>query len=302
MTKQWTKRARTGVIFGLVACAAGCGGEDDSQVERAVEAAELAAAAAQTAAQAAQTAAQAAQSAADRTPAVNAPVTGAVNPPVGPVTGTGTVVAPLLPGSNRCTTPSGVSGAPETLPDVIALLNALPRPLTLPCFIESLERPLSLYFTSSQRSLQPAPEPRSPRTFVLRGAMEFSVVLGGDARYTLEVGYRPSPLRSIKTEFRFPIYDEVTPENYFDEIEMGKTTRCAACHTGEVVADFDGFPDGVYESDVFDPFSLNDVSLDTMVSEAALCKIDVEPDRCALLQALFNGGEVQAGQLGDPSL
>jgi hypothetical protein len=52
---------------------------------------------------------------------------------------------------DRCVAPEGVSNTPTTVLETIDLINALPQPVTLPCFIESLERPLRLYATRTGR-------------------------------------------------------------------------------------------------------------------------------------------------------
>src|SRR5689334_21320856 len=68
---------------------------------------------------------------------------------------------PDAPPPARCRPPSGVSGTPRTIFEVAALANALPHPLSLTCFLESLDRPLALHAAVSTISLQPAPAARS---------------------------------------------------------------------------------------------------------------------------------------------
>src|SRR6185436_10338181 len=63
-----------------------------------------------------------------------------VTPPPGQSTGTG------------CKPATGVSGSPRTISEAIILINTLPRPTTLACFLEALDRPLSLYMTMSTSS------------------------------------------------------------------------------------------------------------------------------------------------------
>src|SRR5690348_2790353 len=40
----------------------------------------------------------------------------------------------------RCQAPPGVSAKPHSTDEAVQLLNALPKPTTVPCFLESLER------------------------------------------------------------------------------------------------------------------------------------------------------------------
>ena len=38
-------------------------------------------------------------------------------------------------GRPRCTPPDGMSGTPQTIEDAVALLNALPKPTSVACFV-----------------------------------------------------------------------------------------------------------------------------------------------------------------------
>jgi len=77
-----------------------------------------------------------------------------------------------------------------------------------------------------------------------------------------------------------------------------RTTRCGACHVGEAHREYPGFPLGVFESDVLDPYEFDEVSIESMQAEAASCDEASEPYRCGLLSALFDHGEVVPGALG----
>lgn len=199
--------------------------------------------------------------------------------------------------SERCATPFRVSGSPNTIPAALILMNALPRPTTLECFIQSLERPLSVYLTSSGGSLQPSLGARSPRTFIVNGDLVMSIVFDGEAAETLELGYRTSPERSIKTEILFPLERDVTVSNLFDRVETGSVTMCGACHTGEIFTNHEEFPDGVYESAVIVPSSVFTVDLESLRAEEAACDPATESFRCGLLDAFFDHGEVQPSLL-----
>jgi hypothetical protein len=206
-----------------------------------------------------------------------------------------------------CRPPPGISGRPTNLQQAMALMNSLPKPTTLACFIEALDRPLTLYMTESDQSLQPSPGPRSPRTFILYEHLEMSIVLEGAASFTLELGYRPQPQdqipeRSIKSEILFPISRDVLPEGFFDRIQRdfggSRTTVCSNCHNGEELNASEEFPNGVFESEVIDPYTVYEVKLETLQAEVATCDPAVEEHRCGLLNALFGHGEVLQGKLG----
>jgi len=232
-----------------------------------------------------------------------------------PNTGEVTGVIPLNPvqtppdtgEGGPCRAPLGISGRPTNLQEAMLLMNNLPKPTSLACFIEALDRPLTIYATENSGSLQPAAGPRSPRTFILYQNLEMSIVFDGAASFTLELGYRPQPQlqfpeRSIKSEILFPMSRDVQPENFFDRIQRdfngSRTTQCSDCHNGEELLDHPDFPNGAFESDVLDPYSPLEVKLETLRAEVAICDPTLEEHRCGLLNALFNHGEVLQGTLG----
>jgi hypothetical protein len=192
-----------------------------------------------------------------------------------------------------CATPDRVSGAPQSIPEALNHMNALPRPVTLACFLQSLKRPLDLYMTSSGQSLQPSPGARSPRTFIVNGPLVMSVVPDGEARNTLELGFRTTPNRSIKTEVLFPLTAEVSPATIFERVQQGTGTLCGGCHVAEVHTEYEAFPGGVFESDIIPPSPVFEVGLDEVRAEEAECDPQLESGRCGILAALFQYGEVR---------
>jgi hypothetical protein len=197
-----------------------------------------------------------------------------------------------------CVTPLGVSGSPRNMSEALILMNSLPKPVSLACFLQALSRPLSLYMTSSDQSLQPSPGARSPRTFIVYEPMVLSIVLDGPAKIALELGYRTSPSRSVKTEILFPLVTDVTFDNVFDEVRSGNLTKCGNCHTGETVTFHPDLPVDVFESDIIAPFDMYEVDLDDLRGEHTSCDAAAEPERCALLSALFDHGAVRAAPRG----
>jgi hypothetical protein len=200
-----------------------------------------------------------------------------------------------------CVAPSGVSGSPRNLPEAVALLNALPRPTTLACFVEALERPLRVYMTSSNQSLQPSPGPRSPRIFVVNEPMVMSIVLEGEASTTLELGYRTTQTRSIKTELLFPLQREVNSVNLFDGVKQDdneRVTRCSQCHTSETQFFDPELQADVFESDLYPPFEVYEVDIESVRAENESCDAVAEPERCELLSAIFDHGDVVAAPEG----
>lgn len=201
-------------------------------------------------------------------------------------------------GPAPCRPANGVSGRPSNMSEAMILLNTLPKPVTLECFLQALDRPLTVYATASNDSLQPSPGPRSPRTFILNGDLEMSIVLEGNVSDTLEFGYRPEQARSIKSEIQFPLTKDLSESNIFDRVLQGASaTRCGNCHIGETREIFPDFPLGAFVSDIIEPFDMDEVTLEQMRSERAACDHDAEAYRCGLLGALFDHGDVVPGRL-----
>jgi hypothetical protein len=136
----------------------------------------------------------------------------------------------------------------------------------------------------------------------LRGALEMSFVFDGSASNTLELAYRSTPLRSIKTEILFPLRADILPEQLFDRILTPSGTKCGDCHPAEAKEDLPEFPAGAWESDVIEPLAFQNVTLGALQAENTSCDASTEPDRCSLLSALLNHGAVQAGEVGNPGL
>jgi hypothetical protein len=211
--------------------------------------------------------------------------------PEGPMDGAG--------GATRCVPAAGTTGSPRSIVELMELLDGLPKPTTVACLLQSLDRPLELYLTSSVFSAQPAPAERSPRTFVVLGPLLLSVVAEGEASTLVEVGYQSAPDRSIKAEIPFPLRAVPTPSALLDQVRTGRVSMCGGCHTNEQrVADpFFAGSEGAFESDVIPPLYVFQVGVDVLRAEAEACDAQLEPDRCGMLSALFDHGEVRQSAL-----
>ncbi len=118
----------------------------------------------------------------------------------------------------RCQPAMGTTGAPQTVIEVIQLLNGLPHPVTINCFLEALERPLRIMAAASFVSAQPAYSIDNPRFFILGGGMSLSVVPEGDGQNLLEMGELTSNTHSIKAEVEFPIAQTLALDAPFTRI------------------------------------------------------------------------------------
>jgi len=195
--------------------------------------------------------------------------------------------------------PAGVSGSPSTIADAIGLANALfaQRPqqaLSIDCVLERLDRPMTVLGVRSVFSLQPAIGERSPRIFIFSGGLVMSVVPEGGGSPFLELAEYTSPLRSIKAQMVFPMTAPLSPTFPYDSILLTSGTICGACHTNEVPApQVTGTQ--AFESDVYQPFPQQLVPLPYLTDQTSRCDPRQEPDRCAMLHALFANGAVTGG-------
>src|SRR6185436_15677109 len=163
-----------------------------------------------------------------------------------------------------CVAPNDVSAKPTSIEDLIALTNALSRgrsgPLTLPCLLESLDRPLGFLAARSVLSLQPAAGARSPRMFLFAGALVLSVVPAGVGEELLEISLPVSETRSIKAEIHFPVAEPLALGQPFSHIRIddGTSTTCSGCHGYEEPSSRIDVAQG-FESDLLRPLASQEV-------------------------------------------
>ena len=173
----------------------------------------------------------------------------------------------------------------------MALINALPKPTSIACFVESLARPLAAYATSSVSSAQPALSSASPRVFLEFGQLWLSVVVDGEASARIEFGALQADMRSIKGEVQGPFTDPVAPSAPYDRILYNGGTGCGLCHNDEQQVTDITFATA-FESTAFRPRPQTHVDLDVLAGDAATCDWSTQPNRCEMLWALFGGGPV----------
>jgi hypothetical protein len=194
--------------------------------------------------------------------------------------------------SPACRAPAGVTDEPRSVEQSVALVNALPKPLTLPCFIEALARPLKLHASLSTLSAQPSRGTRSPRIFVNLEPLVMTVVPEGRGAHLLEFGERRPDLRSLKAELSFPIAENVSSSLPYEQaLFTEEVTGCAFCHADEQ-RDPGLIAAPAFVSLALRPFEHQRVPLSGLQEERATCDPAIEPERCALLDALFGGGDV----------
>lgn len=123
-----------------------------------------------------------------------------------------------------CSDSSNISNDPKSIEDTINLINALPKPLTLDCFLNSLKPPLNVFAVTSTFSAQPAVDQNSPRIFLIKSNFVLSVVPSGIGRNLLEFGEFNSDLESFKGELEFPVVSTVSIETIMNQISQTSNT------------------------------------------------------------------------------
>lgn len=195
------------------------------------------------------------------------------------------------PTPTACAEITTLTAAPRTIGEAVEFINALPRPLTLDCFLERLERPLAIAATGGVISLQPAKGRKSPRVFLFSGELIMSIAVDGDPGSTLlEFGEVVEPTRSIKAEIQFPLADPVTAAAPFERIQDTNGTTCGFCHRDETAAP--GYP-GAFASAALQLVAYDEVTVADMRDEYERCDPAAEPGRCARFAALLGHGEVE---------
>jgi len=173
----------------------------------------------------------------------------------------------------------------------VTLLNALAKPVTLPCFLETLPRPLELHAALSVFSAQPASGVRSPRLFLFLDPLIMSVVPDGVGRALLELGELQSETRSVKAEVEFPVRTELSQQDPFDHVLFNElATSCSLCHQQEERVRIGGAE--AFASQALRPTAEQRVGVAELRAELSACDAVAEPERCAMLEAIF-GREVR---------
>lgn len=198
-----------------------------------------------------------------------------------------------LNSTDHCKAPAGVSNSPKTIEEALSLVNALPKPVTVPCFLASLARPLKMSLTNNILSAQPANGDRSPRVFIINDNLLISVVPEGVGQDLVEFSLVTAPDRSIKAEIEFPVLNILPADAPYNQVKLGEGTICRSCHGGETRATQVTFAEA-YESKAFQPPMGSKVDIEAFRAEVALCDPKVEKKRCEIIDALFNNGEVQS--------
>jgi hypothetical protein len=198
-----------------------------------------------------------------------------------------------------CQPPAGISASPRTIEEAVTLLNALPKPTSVSCFLESLDRPLYASATSNFISAQPAFSAASPRIFLRLGQLVLSVVPEGPGSQLIEFSYLlEGDARSIKAELGLPLAEAVPAQAPYEHVlptdpaglARGGTV-CGGCHAREERFHAIDFATA-FSSVALRPNPAHRVPLETLAQAQKSCDARAQPERCAMLSALFGHGPV----------
>lgn len=189
-----------------------------------------------------------------------------------------------------CESPSAIQRSPQNIEEVVELINDLPKPVSVACFIASLKRPLYVSMTNNTISAQPANGNQNPRIFIRNGNLFISIVPDGEGAKVIEFSLLTSNQRSIKAELDFPVLTHLSPDAPYTRVRNLNGTVCAVCHTQEFREEGYSFTD-VFSSIAYRPRPLTLVNLESFKNELDACH-DVDSERCKIIEAFLGRGPV----------
>ena len=188
---------------------------------------------------------------------------------------------------------------PTSIEDAIGRIDAL-VPADGPCVVAALPRPLAVVATLGTVSAQPAGGKNSPRLFFLLPKLVVSAVPSGPGAEVLEFGEWVSPTRTIKGELKLPVTAPLATDAAFTKVQSSEGgTLCRSCHRDEerhpTIAN-------AFVSEAFRPEPGQLVSIADLSRLHDKCTVDEDTsERCAMLHAVFDFGQVQQGEF-DPEV
>ena len=196
--------------------------------------------------------------------------------------------------TRRCAPGPNATGAPRTIAQVVDLVNSLPKPVTVACFVESLDRPLKVFASNSVASLQLSTGPEDPRWFIFSLPLIISVTSDGPGADLLEIGeLQPGNRRTLLGELRLPIQTEITRALPFERIRSGEGTTCGFfCHQNEARDSRIQFAEA-FVSKAIRAAPDSEVTLDFLRGVVSRCTSPTASLRCELLHTVLVAGRAQ---------
>jgi hypothetical protein len=183
--------------------------------------------------------------------------------------------------------------SPTTIDEAVTMINQLPKPLSVACFLSNFKKPLQVYAVDSRFSAQPSKGPENPRIFVFSGNLMVSVVPAGPSREVVEFSQISAPNTSFKGELAFPVIEKLQPSAPYSKIlkEFGGTS-CSICHQSELRAT--NITTGeAYNSLILKPDPFKRVDQETLLWFSQKCDSKADAERCRILDSIFISGKAQ---------
>ncbi len=192
--------------------------------------------------------------------------------------------------SANCTDVTETLGSPKTIEETVTLINSLPRPLSLGCFLNSLKAPLGVMAVNSTGSAQPAVDNANPRIFIIRNKLVLSVATAGTGRSLLEFGELVGSSESYKGELAFPVEGTVTADQIISQMaQTSSSSTCVTCHGGERKLQH-GNLGLLWASSIIRPNTAQRVNYAYLRAQASACDSNSTPHRCEILKAIYTKG------------
>lgn len=180
---------------------------------------------------------------------------------------------------------------PKSIKDFVDLVNALPKPLTIPCLVSVLKGPLSIYAIDNIFSAQPSAGFTSPRIFIINTPLIISVVPDGSGKNNIELSEITSLYKSVKGDLLFPIENTLSVDEVFNRILVPTLngSQCVGCHGGEN-RNLGTYKDYMaYETGLLTPNDQQRVPTNQLLFFKQQCS-GQNDYRCQMLKAFYNNG------------
>ncbi len=201
-----------------------------------------------------------------------------------------------------CRAAAAAPGSLRTVADFTRHVNMLPRPVTVPCFVASLPRPLSIVAATSPISGQPTPDADNPRLFLLFPTITITVLADGTAAEQIEFAEWVDATHSLKAELAMPPRPNLADDAAFARVRLdgGVGTTCGLCHRDELPSE--RIPSAFVSLAYRPPTSaLIGFGQLPVIAAASCAGSRVSSGRCLFWHALMDYGELRPGAF-DPSV
>jgi hypothetical protein len=178
--------------------------------------------------------------------------------------------------------------SPTTFEGVVTLINKLPKPVSVNCFLYNYDHPLNIFAVDNELNAQPSGGPDSPRIFIIMDDFTVSVVPAGSGKDNIEFSKIVTEEKSIKGDLHFPIQQPIEYDDIFSGIvnETNDGTVCRLCHGQE--SQHLGLS---YSSNIIAPDENLRITKEDLRDEIRKCRTETT-SRCTMINYIYSAGEV----------